>query len=762
MLETRKRRRPALRLVAALAAVAAALAVVVAPVDQPVAQADAAGRGGDFVPLNTPSNIYDTRKAAKLKAGGRASFAAVGVGGVPATGVSAVMVRVIAAAPTAATWITVYAANTTQPSVSTVYAMATEQQSNVAIVRPGANGQLTVFNAHGESHVIVEVQGYFKTSTGSANGGLVPITQKRVVDTRTTGGIIPAGGSRTIDLAPGGIPVGASAAYLSLTVPPNSTQPGYFSAAPTGVAMSANGVLNYENGIASSSGTVVPLTTDTKVTFKNWGTTSAHLIVDTMAYFSKTSTVGAGLRPAMGRLYGGYVPANGTLDLPVGGTFGLPTRGVAGAMLSVQGGGAAAGVLRVWSNGEPEPPTSHAQHQAGAHHRSSVIVKPGTDGIVRIKNQSTSQSLVYVDIEGWFAEPQPVIPTPQDTPLQMLQGKLQEGQASTGIVYSYVDNLGKVMVAHQANPDTYYAQYQTISGNEAFAGPPALSHGAGGKIEVSAQYGDGGDVWSSTQTELNAPTWTAMQDLGGSMAGAPAAGNLADGTSVVFAVDVDGKLWAFPRTGAVPFWRSLGDQDLVGTPTVTAARDGVQVYARTTSGAVRTLVFRNDLTASPWLDLGGDGSGTVAAVTYPGYRQAVFTRSADGTIATKKQDLTGAFPAAWAPLGTGISAGAPAAIIDPNTGVTYVVYRKADGDFAVWGETTAGSATYEVVGSWQGLGVPSVIDPTVLQIATPQMQYWVIGYRTLNGTPRIVHASESGTTKAGTALTFTERSLPTQ
>ncbi len=751
MLETRKRRRPALRMVAGLAVVVAALAVVVAPVDRPVAQADGAGRGGDFVPLSAPYKIYDTRtNNVKLKVGGTASFAAVGVGGVPATGVSGLMVRVIAAAPTANTWITVYQHNTVRPSVSTVYAMATEQQSNVAIVRPGANGQLTVYNAHGETHVIVEIQGYFTTSTGGTYGGLVPITQKRVVDTRTTGGVILANGTRTIDLAPGGIPVGASAAFLSLTVPPTSTQPGYFSAAPTGVAISVNGVLNYENGIASSSGTVVPLTTDTKVTFKNWGTSPAHLIVDTMAYFSKTATVGAGLRPAIGRLYGGYIPANGFLDLPVGGTFGLPTRGVAGAMLSVQGGGAAAGVLRVWSTGEATPPTSHAQHQAGAHHRSSVIVRPGTDGMVRIQNQSTAQSLVYVDLEGWFAEPQPVIQTPQDTPLQVLQAKVQPGQSATGVVYSYVDNLGKVMVAYQADPEIYSAQYQTISGNEAFAGPPALSHGAGGTVQVSAQYGDGGDVWTSTQTALNAPTWTPLQDLGGSLAHGPAAANLADGTTVVFAVDVDGKLWAFVRSGTVPYWRNLGDQDLVGTPTTTQARDGVRVFVRAASGAVKSLVFRNDLTVSPWLDLGGDGSGTVAAVTYPGYRLAVFARSADGTIATMKQDTAGVFPSTWTPVGTGVSAGAPAAIIDPNNGRTWVVHRKADGDFSIWAETTAGSATYAEF-QWNGLGVASVIDPTVAQISTPNRQYWVIAYRTINGSPRVVTALPEQ---------FAERSLP--
>lgn len=755
MLETRKRRRPALRLVAALAAGAAALAVVVAPVDQPVAHADAAGRGGDFVPFTAPLNIYDTRKGAKLKPGATASFTALNVAGIPANGVSALLVRVIAAAPTAATWLTVYPHGTTRPSVSMLNVAATEALSNAAIVRPGANGQLTVYNAYGDVHVVVEVQGYFTTSTGSTNGGMIPITQKRVVDTRTTGGAIPANGTRTIDLGPGGIPAGASAAFLSLTVPPTSTQPGYFTATPTGVAPNVNGVLNYENGIASSNGTVVPLTTDTRVTFMNRGTTAAHLIVDTMAYFSKTATAGAGLRPVTGRLYGGYIPANGVLDVQVGGTFGLPTRGVAGAMLSVQGGGAAAGVLRVWSTGEATPPTSHAQHQANAHHRSSVIVKPGTDGMVRIENQSTSQSLVYVDLEGWFAEPQPVIPPTQDTPLQILQAKIQPGQSATGVVYSYVDNLGKVMVAYQADPDIYNAQYQTISGNEAFAGPSALSHGTGGTVQVSAQYGDGGDVWTSTQTALNAPTWTPLQDLGGSLANGPAAANLADGTTVVFAVDVDGKLWAFVRSGTVPYWRNLGDQDLVGTPTTTQARDGVQVFVRAASGAVKSLVFRNDLTVSPWLDLGGDGSGTVAAVTYPGYRLAVFARSADGTIATMKQDTAGVFPATWTPVGTGASAGAPAAIIDQNNGRTWVVHRKADGDFSIWGETTAGSATYAEE-QWNGLGVPSVIDPTVAHISTPNRQYWVIGYRSINGSPRVVTALESA------SMTFAERSLPAQ
>jgi hypothetical protein len=742
---------------AAVAVVAAAFAVVVAaPVDRPVAHADAASRGGDFVPFTTPRTLWDTRSGAKLKAGATASFNAVNVGGVPATGVSALMVRVVASAPTAATWLTVYPHGTTRPSVSSLNVGVAEQLSNTSIVRPGANGQLTVYNAYGDTHVVIEVQGYFTTSTGSTYGGLVPVTQRRILDTSKTGGIIPAGGSRTVDLAAGGIPVGASAAFVHLTVPTGPAAPGYFSAAPTGVAASVNGVISYENGMNSANGAVLPLTTDTRVTFTNKGTVAAHLLVDGMAYFSKTATTGAGLRPVTARLYGGYLASQGVVDVQVGGTNGLPTRGIAGAMLSIQAGGASYGALRAWSTGGTEPGVSHTQHPTNVNHRSSVIVKPGTDGKIRIKNFSTAQALIYVDLEGWFSDPQTVVPTLADTPIHVLQGKPQGTQAST-VSYSFIDNLGKVVVIHQPNPDNYQeTQYQTISGNEAFSGPPALSHGAGGTVAVNAQYGDGGDIWTSTQTAYNAATWTPLQDLGGSMAYGPAAANLSDNTTVLFAVDADGKLWAFVRSGTVPYWRNLGDQDLIGTPSTAVVRDGVQVFARGATGAIKSIVFRNDMTVTPWIDLGGVGNLTVTPLTYPGYRVALFDRAADGTVVTKKQDATGVFPAEWTSVGGLTSAGAPAAIIDPGDGRTWLIARDDAGQLDVWKETGPGTSTFIDHAEWQGNDLPSVVDPTAAQITGPNGQYWVFVYRGINGTPRVVRVMFPGLAKAG----FTEQALP--
>jgi hypothetical protein len=756
MLTTTRRRRPA-RWTAALAVVAAALAVVAAPVDRPVAQADAAARGGDFVPFTQPFKLYDTRAGAKLKAGATATFNALNTGGVPATGVSALLVRVVAAAPTARTYLTVFPAGAGRPAGAAVNVDVGEQLSNTAIVRPGANGQLAVFNFRGDVHVIVEVQGYFTTSTGSAYGGLVPVVQKRALDTTRTGGIIPAGGTRVVDLAAAGVPAGASAAYVTLTVPPNPTQPGYFTATPTGVAVSANGVVNYENGMYSSSGAVLPLTTDTRVTFTNKGSTAAHLVVDLMAYFSKTATTGAGVRPVTGTLYHGTVAAQGVIDVQVGGTFGLPTRGIAGAMLTVEGSSSQRGLLRAWPADATQPGVALTEFNAnGGPHRASVVVRPGTDGKVRIQNESNAATVVVVDLEGWFSDPQAMVPTAVNTPISVLQAKLQPGQSAAGVEYSFVDNLGKVVVAHQQNPDNPFdVQYQTISGNEAFSGPPAMSHGAAGTVQVAAQYGDGGDIWSSTQTAFNAPTWTPLQDLGGSMAYGPAAANLADGTTALFAVDADGRLWAFLRSGAVPYWRNLGDQDLVGTPSAAQARDGVQVFARTTTGTVKTLLFRDDLTVTPWADLGGTGSGAVAAVTYPGYRLALFARAADGTIVTKRQDTANVFPADWTQVSPTVVAGAPAVVIDPVDGRTWVGARDDAGAVLLWAETSASAGTFAPF-SWPGTDVPSVVDPTFAQINGVGGQYWVIAYRGINGTPRVVSVTQGFAKQAR----FTEQALP--
>lgn len=724
---------------AAIAVAAMVLSALMVVPQTSTAHADAAGRGGDYAAFTTVRTVLDTRTGIGGVTGVRGArsvttFQVLGVGGIPTTGVSAVFLRLAAIGPTANTYYTAWPDGTAQPSVAMLNVMTGQTLSNTAIVRPGANGKISIFNYGGTTHVLAEVHGYFTTSTGATSGGYVPVTQTRAIDTRTgvgtTTGAIPAGGSRVVNLAIAGVPAGASAVFAAVTMPP-PTATGYIQSMASGVTTAGITLLDYENGINNASGAAITLGVDGRVTFVNKGTAAAHLILDIMGYATRTATAGAGLRPVTARLHGGTVAANATIDIAVGGTHGLPTRGIAGAALSLQAAaGAANGTLRVWPTGAAEPITSSTQFSPGTTQRSSVVVRPGTDGKVRLRNISAAPITLYADLEGWFSDPQPSLPVAQNSPVSVVQAPPTGGQLVGALEYAYVDNIGRVVIGHQENLDNFSTvQYTVISGNEAFTGRPALNPKPDGAIGVFAQYADGGDTWTSGQTAPRAATWLPWTDLGGSMAAPPAAITQANGTTALFAVDADGKLWTYGTS-----WRNLGDANLTGTPAVVAVRDGVQVFARDDTGTVVTLLHRPDGTTTPWTNLGGTGAGTPSVVVYPGYRLRIFAQAADGTVTTKQQDINGVFPTAWDTIGGLVMAGVPSAILDPQLGRTAVVVRATDGLIHASFETTSGSGVF---GDWSPVNTPDLAaatDPTTTPVNNGSTALWIITYRTTNGT----------------------------
>jgi hypothetical protein len=761
------------RLVAGMAVLLAVAASVVAP-QETAAYADAGGRGGDFVPLTTPAKVLDTSTGVGGVTGVRGAasttaFQVLGASGLPTTGVNAVLARVITKAPTAATWLTVYPDGTSRPGVSALNVTAGQTISNTAVVKVGGNGKLAVYNNAGQTHIIIEVQGYFTTATGSTWGGLVPVTQTRAVDTRsgvgTTTGTIASGASRTVNLANGGIPVGASAAFVTLTVI-GATVAGSLTAVPAGVTTAPLGILNYEDGTNTVSGASLKLAADGRVTFVNKGSAAVHLVVDTLAYFTATPTAGAGFRPVVSRVFDAQVAANATADVMVSGTNGLPIRGVAAVAVDLYASGTATGWLRAWTPTGAEPTTSQTYHGTEGGRRSLAFVKPDAEGKIRVRNISSAPVRLVVDLEGWFAEPLPIVPVAQFAPISVLQDSPRTVQ------YAYVDNLGRVVSGHQPTVDNFNSvQWTVISGNEAFSGQPAFTPLPDGRTQLAAQYTDS-DVWATSQTAAEAATWNGWSDLGGSMAAPPAMARLSTGVPVLFAVDADGKLFVYAQTSGVRFWRSLGDQNLTGTPTVVAVRDGLQVVARDTAGAVKTILYYTDGSVSAWTNLGGATvTDTPTVVVYPGYRLRVFVRVADGTISTKLQDAAGTFPAAWEPVGTFVARGRPAAILDPTLGRTAVVVRGTDDlVYRAW-ETEQGSGVF---GSWapaiENLADPSATDLTVAPVTTANGQGWIIVFRNINSAVRVYErrvddvsaaAARQAPAAAPGGSTFTATTLPT-
>jgi hypothetical protein len=121
---------------------------------------------GRFVPI-VPDRVADSRSGAPIGAGQTASVPVAGKATVPETA-DAVMLNVTATQPTANGWFTVYAC--TKPNTSNLNFTAGQTVPN-AVVTPvsegaqpacgGVNGAITIFNALGSTHYVVDVFGYF-------------------------------------------------------------------------------------------------------------------------------------------------------------------------------------------------------------------------------------------------------------------------------------------------------------------------------------------------------------------------------------------------------------------------------------------------------------------------------------------------------------------------------------------------------------------------------------------------------------------------
>ncbi|WP_141719561.1 hypothetical protein [Micromonospora peucetia] len=745
MTEGTYRRRP-VRLLTVLVLLVAALGVAVSR-PSPVA-ADAAGLGGDYVPLPSGAALLDTRtgtggRTGVVGAGGVVTFPVLGVGGIPSSGVSGVLVRLVPVDGSAATVLLAYPDGTTPNGVSMLNPSQGEQVSNTMVVRPGGNGRIAVRNEFGSTHVIVTAQGYFRSSPGSG-GGFVPVSQNKLIDTQlglgTTKAKIPAFGTRTVTMTGGVIPATATA-VLANVVAVDVTAQGWLGVMPGGGAAPAHSALNFEESGHHSHTVSLPLSSAGQVTFTNRSGGAIDLIVAPYGYLTGTTGSGAGFRHlAATRLYdsGSLIANGGVVDVQVTGKLGMPTRGVAGVVLNVTvADPSATGGVRVWPTGGVEPNVGQVHARRPITAAGLVIVRPGTNGHVRLKNTLGGSARLIVDIQGYFTDPIPVAPVEPYAASVGVQAGPVAG-ASLGMVeYAYTDNIGRVLIGHQTDVDNFGSvQWTVVSGNEAFSGRPSLGVSDNGRVQVAARYSDS-DVWARTQTAVGSATWAAWSDFGGSMAAAPAVTRLPSGTMAVFAVDVDGKLWVYQQTGTIPGWRALVDRNFAGTPVVAQTRTGVRLFLRTSSGTVETAEYVEG-TLSAWTNLGGTGTSLPSVVVSPGYRMRVFVQSLDGTIATKYQDAAGTFPAAWTTLGSYVSAGAPAAVLDPVLGRTAVVTRSPSGEVMLSWETAQGSGVF---GGWS-TAIPDLFesaatDPTIVPVTNSAGQTWLILFRNANNASRI-------------------------
>lgn len=245
----------------------------------------------------TPARVLDTRYGigragtTPVAANGTVKLKVTGVGGVPATGVTSVVMNVTAASPTATGHLIAYPSGTTRPSSSNMNWLKGQIVPNLVTVPVGKDGTVSLYNASGgTTHFIADISGYFSTTTGG--GTYLPTGPARILDTRYgigRAGTSPVAGKGTVSLAvagQGGVPAtGATAVVLNVTATaPKST--GHLIAYPGGATRPTSSNINWLTGQTRPNMVVLPVGPDGTVNLYNAGLGTVHFIADVFGYYT--------------------------------------------------------------------------------------------------------------------------------------------------------------------------------------------------------------------------------------------------------------------------------------------------------------------------------------------------------------------------------------------------------------------------------------------------------------------------------------------
>jgi hypothetical protein len=371
-----------------------------------------------FVPVG-PVRVLDTRNGtgapqAQVGPGGTIVLQVAGVDGVPATGVTAVVLNVTATDTTAASYVTVYPdGDPTRPTASNLNFTAGETIANLVTVPVLSDGYVDFYNNAGSTDLVADLEGYYTTSgTGSL---YVPAGPVRVLDTRNgTGGYTaPVGPGATISLqitGVAGVPAsGVSAVALNVTAT-DTTASSYVTVWPDGTPRPTASNLNFTPGETIPNLVVVPVGTDGEVDFYNH-TGSTDLVADLAGYYTTGGTGSSFVAVNPVRMLdtrngtGGYsspVGPGGAISLLVGGTDGVPASGVTAVILNVTATNpTASSYVTVWPDGTARPTASSLNFTPGETIPNLVVVPVGADGEIDFYNHTGSVDLV-ADLEGYY------------------------------------------------------------------------------------------------------------------------------------------------------------------------------------------------------------------------------------------------------------------------------------------------------------------------------------------------------------------------
>ena len=456
---------------------------------------------GNGVPINQCNDDSTGAGRGPLTKGATRVITVDSFGGLPPSGVTAVVVNVTAVAPTLNTYLSIFPDGVTNPGTSNLNPSAGTALANLVEVGVSTAGKIDVYNAVGTVNVVVDIEGYVSATSSGLYTSTTPL---RICDTRPPGdGIIanrcdsgvpsPIGQDsvRTFAVSGMGSPVptsGVSAVVFNLTAinPTVSTVLTAF-AAGTGKPNASN--LNLVAHSALPNRVIVPVTcTAGACSVSIWnGAGSVNIAVDLDGWF--TTTTGTQFTPLAtpARICDtqtgtpscakAKLGSSDVLNVEAAGVDGIPDdTGGAGSLVAIVANvtafnGTSPTFVTVYPG--PDSPThpgvSDLNPGINVAATNLVVVGVGSDGSVNLYNATGSVNLI-VDVLGYYAMPGSTGPLAAPTYSNTLVGPGQAGMypvdVSNDAQYYFVLDAGNYrVVAVNRTTDAIDCQIGGLQGN---------------------------------------------------------------------------------------------------------------------------------------------------------------------------------------------------------------------------------------------------------------------------------------------------------
>jgi hypothetical protein len=348
--------------------------------------------------------------------------------GVPATGVSAVLLNVtaVSAGAPGPGWMSL---GPKPPRVGDIFndqasygAFASTSNLNIndgnpvpnlVLARVGAGGKIRVSNFLGPTHVIADIAGWFGTGGAHTNGsGFAGVVPQRLMDSRNgIGGPqarFAAGESRAIQVrGVAGVPASAESVVVNITSV-GSSRGGYVTAFPDGTALPDASNLNMTPGSVRANTAVVKIGANGAIRVFA-AETDTDLVVDVLGSFGPyggkvtaitperlmDSRTGVGTRAAK------FAPFE-TRSVQIAGQGSIPSWAT-GVIANVTAANTTSiGYLTAWPTGNAQPLASNLNFMPGQTVPNLVMLKLGAGGQLSIFNELGTTDVI-VDVMGFVS-----------------------------------------------------------------------------------------------------------------------------------------------------------------------------------------------------------------------------------------------------------------------------------------------------------------------------------------------------------------------